>query len=226
MMRKYLLAGGVAAVVLLGACGAEEATEDTTTEEAVEETFENDVDEESETIEEDTEEASEEESAEEDSAGTDEATRSNPAALGETVSVEVVTYDENGERLAGTGNVTVDNVVRRTEAVDILTTEYMEPDPIDDGQEWAVFDLTFELTEFEDDDHAVLVSENIEIFKEDGSNVSQDTYMWVEDEAFPAGEIYSGGTASGKVARAVPEGKPFLIKYNDHMEAEAFFRVE
>src|SRR5699024_7385298 len=153
-----------------------------------------------------------------------ESSRSNPLALGETTEVKVVTYDDEGEELQGKANVTVDNVLRGQEALGALETEGMITEaPEEEGIEWAVFDLSYELVEFEDDDYPVNVSDDVEIYLEDGSMVEQTGYTWVEGQEFPMGELYSGGSASGKVARMVKEGEPILIKFDDFMEAEAWY---
>lgn len=262
-MKKYLLAGGLSTVLLLGACGEdttneEESTEETTAEESSEsaessgsseevdqlqaendtlqaeneelraqvEDLQEQLDNTSDVASEESTDSSEGDSEDSESAGND-SSRSNPLALGETAEVSVVTYNDEGEELTGTANVTIDNVLRGQEALDALDTEGMStPAPEEEGVEWAVFDMTYELTEFEDEDYPVNVSDDVEIYLEDGSSVEQTGYTWVEGDEFPVTEIYSGGTAEGKVARMVPEGEPFLIKFDDWMEAEAWYQVD
>lgn len=167
-----------------------------------------------------------EETAGEDSEDVgNESTRTNPLALGETAEVKVTTYDDEGNELNGKANVTIDNVVRGQEALDIMSSDGMTYEaPDEEGYEWAVFDLTYELTEYVDADTAHFVGEDVEIIHEDGSQAPNVTA--VLDDEFPMGEIYEGGTSSGKVARPVPEGEPFLIKFDDYIDAQAFYQVD
>ncbi|GAB3065571.1 hypothetical protein ACFOU0_12425 [Salinicoccus sesuvii] len=87
-MKKYLLSGGFAAVLMLGACGggesAEESTEETADEETTEETTE-----EADTVAESTEESTEEETTEEETAGSTEATEQAEAEGKEEIASEV-----------------------------------------------------------------------------------------------------------------------------------------
>lgn len=236
-MKKLLFTSALATSLILAACGnGEESTESTDSSAEVEQLQEQvaqleeenaqlqeQLDNTSTAVEEDTEDSGSD-SVEVDN----ESSRSNPLVLGETTEVKVVTYDDEGEALQGKANVTVDNVVRGQDALDALQTEGMStPAPDDKDLEYIVFDLTYELTEFEDEDYPVSVMDDIEIYTEDGSSVDQSNHMtWVDGEEFPIGELYSGGSASGKVARVVPVGEPFLIKYDDWVEAEAWYQVD
>lgn len=235
-MKKLIFTSALATSLILAACGSgEESTESTDNSAEVEQLQEQvaQLEEENAQLQEqldNTSIAAEEdtEDSESDSVEVDnESSRSNPLALGETTEVKVVTYDDEGEELQGKANVTVDNVVRGQEALDVLTTEDMTTEaPEEEGIEWAVFDLSYELVEFEDEDYPVNVADDVEIYLEDGSMVEQTGYTWVEGQEFPMGELYSGGSASGKVARMVKEGEPILIKFDDFMEAEAWYLAE
>lgn len=235
-MKKLIFTSALATSLILAACGSgEESTESTDNSAEVEQLQEQvtQLEEENAQLQEqldNTNTAVEEdkEDSESDSVEVEnESSRSNPLALGETTEVKVVTYDDEGEELQGKANVTVDNVLRGQDALDALATEGMTTDaPEEEGIEWAVFDLKYELVEFENEDYPVNVSDDIEIYLEDGSMVEQTGYTWVEGEEFPTGELYSGGTAEGKVARMVKEGEPILIKFDDFMEAEAWYLAE
>lgn len=236
-MKKLLFTSALSTSLILAACGSgEESTESTDNSAEVEQLQEQvaQLEEENAQLQEqldNTNTAVEEdkEDSESDSVEVDnESSRSNPLALGETTEVKVVTYDDEAEELQGKANVTIDNVVRGQEALDALDTGGMStPAPDDESLEYVVFDLTYELTEFEDEDYPVSVMDDVEIYTEDGSSVDQSGYTtWVEGEEFPATELYSGGNASGKVARVVPVGEPFLIKYDDWVEAEAWYQVD
>lgn len=235
-MKKLIFTSALATSLILAACGSgEESTESTDNSAEVEQLQEQvaQLEEENAQLQEqldNTSIAAEEdtEDSESDSVEVDnESSRSNPLALGETTEVKVVTYDDEGEELQGKANVTVNNVVRGQEALDVLTTEDMTTEaPEEEGIEWAVFDLSYELVEFEDEDYPVNVADDVEIYLEDGSMVEQTGYTWVEGQEFPMGELYSGGSASGKVARMVKEGEPILIKFDDFMEAEAWYLAE
>lgn len=258
-MKKYLLASGLATVLLLGACGeetgSEESTEETTEESsdiaestdnsedlgqlqaendtlqaeneelrAQVEDLQEQLDNTSDVASEESTDSSEGDSEDSESAGND-SSRSNPLALGETAEVSVLTYDDEAEALTGTANVTIDNVLRGQEALDEMEGEYSYYEPYEEeGYEWVVFDLSYELTEFEDTDTPVFVSDDIRIYHEDGSQAPSE--MAVLDDDFQSGNIYEGGSASGKVARPAPEGESFLIKFDDYMEAEAWYQVD
>ncbi|MCD2137194.1 bZIP transcription factor [Salinicoccus halitifaciens] len=260
-MKKYLLAGGLSTVLLLGACGEdttneEESTEETTAEESSEsaessgsseevdqlqaeneelqaeneelqtqvEDLQEQLDNTSDVASEESTDSSEGDSEDSESAGND-SSRSNPLALGETAEVSVVTYNDEGEELTGTASVTIDNVLRGQEALDEMEGEYSYYEPYEEeGYEWVVFDLSYELTEFEDTDTPLFVSDDIRIYHEDGSQAPSE--MAVLDDDFQSGNIYEGGSASGKVARPAPEGESFLIKFDDYMEAEAWYLVD
>lgn len=235
-MKKILFTSALATSLILAACGnEEESTESTDSSAEVEQLQEQvaQLEEENAQLQKQLDNTST--AAEEDSDSSsgefadagNESSRSNPLALGETTEVKVVTYNDDSEELTGKANVTVDNVLRGQEALSALDTEGMTTEaPEEEGIEWAVFDLKYELVEFEDDDYPVNISDDVEIYLEDGSRVEQTSYTWVEGEEFPTGEVYSGGTAEGKVARMVKEGEPILIKFDDFMEAEAWYQVD
>ncbi|MHC0552135.1 bZIP transcription factor [Salinicoccus sp. CNSTN-B1] len=237
-MKKYLLMGGLATTLMLGACGGEEESASTNENNDAEKVEQLEAEnEELRTQIEDLQEqldntsmAAEEESTSDDSSDSEgevgnDSTRTNPLALGETAEVKITTYDDEAEELNGVANVTIDNVVRGQEALDMMSSDGMSYDaPDEEGYEWAVFDLTFELVEFVDADTPISLGEDVSIINEDGSQAPLVTA--VIDDEFPIGELYEGGTASGKVARPVPEGEPFIIKYDDYIDAQAFYEVE
>lgn len=105
----------------------------------------------------------------------------------------------------------------------MITTEYSEPDEAIEGTEWVVFDVKFNLTELSDDDEKITFSDDFEIITEDGSTIEK-AYTTFDDE-FGVQDTYSGGTAEGKVAAYAPVGESFIIKYDDYMRAEAYFKV-
>ena len=237
-MKKLLFTSTLATALILGACSGEEAsTESSDNSAEVEELQEQiaQLEEENASLQEqldNTSTAVDEES--DDSSGEDEfadagndSSRNNPLPLGESAEIKILTYDDEGERLNGKANVTVDNVIRGQEALDAVQAEYLEVEaPTEEGLEWAVFDLTFELTDFQSEDYPLMVADDVKIYSEDGSEIEQTEYAYVEREEFPLNELYTGGSVSGKVVRAVPEGEPFLIKFDDLMEAEAWYQVD
>lgn len=235
-MKKLLFTSALATSLILAACGSGEGSTDSADNSAEVEQLQEQVaqlEEENAQLQEELDNTST--AVEEDSESTsdefadagNESSRSNPLVLGETAEVKVVTYNDDSEELTGKANVNVDNVLRGQEALDALATEGMTTEaPEEEGIEWAVFDLSYELVEFEDEDHPVNVADDVEIYLEDGSMVEQTGYTWVEGQEFPMGELYSGGSASGKVARMVKEGEPILIKFDDFMEAEAWYLAE
>lgn len=236
-MKKLLITSVLSSALILAACGSEEESTESTDNSAEVEQLQEQVaqlEEENTELKEQLDNATtvveeESEESESDSVEIDnESSRTNPLTLGETTEVKVVTYNDEVEELQGIANVTVDNVVRGQEALDALDTGDMYTEaPEDESLEYIVFDLTYELTEFEDEDYPVSVMDDVEIYTEDGSNVDQSGYMtWVDGEEFPVTELYEGGTASGKVVRVVPIDEPFLIKFDDYMYAEAWYQVD
>lgn len=194
--------------------GGEEVTETETTE--TEEVEEEDVSTEVET-EEETEEV-----AEENQAGT----RTEPLNVGDTGVINLVKYkdDEDFTEVKGVADITISNIVRGESAIPLLTTEYSTPEEPAEGMEWVVFDSTFVLTDTTDDNESFSISEDFTVIKEDGSGVEKSYIMFDGMLEFP--EIYSGGTATGKVAVQAPVGESFIIKYDDMMDAEAYFKVD
>lgn len=235
-MKKLIFTSALATSLILAACGSgEESTESTDNSAEVEQLQEQvaQLEEENAQLQEqldNTNTAVEEdkEDSESDSVEVEnESSRSNPLALGETTEVKVVTYDDEGEELTGKANVTVDNVLRGQDALDYMNSGGMGTyDQYDEeeGYEWIVFDLIFELTDFVDADTPYFAGENIEVIKEDGSQAP--AVMAVIDDEFPAGEIYEGASVSGKVARPAPIDEPFQIKYDDYMDAEVWYQVD
>ncbi|MEY8560091.1 hypothetical protein AALF85_05280 [Jeotgalicoccus halotolerans] len=235
-MKKLLFTSALATSLILAACGSgEESTESTDSSAEVEQLQEQvaQLEEENAQLQEqldNTSTAAEEDadsSSDEFADAGNESSRSNPLALGETTEVKVVTYNDDSEELTGKANVTVDNVLRGQEALDAVQMEYLEIEPpAEEGMEWAVFDLKYELTDFESEDYPLMVADDVKIYAEDGSEIEQNEYASVEGEEFPLNELYAGGSASGKVARVVPAGEPFMIKFDDYMEAEAWYQVD
>lgn len=209
-MKNYLLTGGFAAILLLGACGSEEPTQEESTEEdsAMAEG-------------ESTEEATEEVSTE----TSDKGTRSNPYKIGESAEITVSDYDDEMNTLEGKAVVTIDNVLRGEEALDYINEEspgtHEQPD--EEGLEWIVFDVTFGLEEYVDDDTSYVVSNNFSIFNEDGEQVSPAVVS--VGDSHSGNSVFQGGTLDKKEGYAAPSEGSFLLKYAD-AEEDVFFEVE
>lgn len=217
-MKKILFGTALSAALLLAACGGdtEETESDMNTSSEETETTES---------EESTEETETTDETESEDSANNEGSRSNPLSLGETAEIQVLTYSDEGEDLTGTANITVDNVLRGEEALSAMEDEYMGYEAYEDeNYEWVVFDLTFELTEFTDPDTAFFAGDNIEIYSTEGSPAPNE-FATIPNEFMP-GELYEGGSITGKVARPAPKDESFLIQYNDGVSDTAFFEVQ
>lgn len=240
-MKKLLLTGSLTTALLLAACSGE--TEETNTEadnaseeleqvQAENEELKTQVEElENRLAEQDEAETESESDAGEkketsDSQNVDAGSRMEPLTLGETGTISILTYsdDEDMEEITGVAEITVDNVVRGNEAVSILTGEYSEPEEAPEGMEWVVFDTTISLKELSDENEEISFSGDFTAYTSEGSEIERTFTSF--DEEFGIQGLYSGGTATGKVALFAPQGEPFLIKYDDYIRAEAYYQVD
>lgn len=217
-MKNYLLTGGFAAMLLLSACGSEEPTQEEA-DQAEAEFNESSAD----ASDEQTEEATEEQT--EESSESDKGSRSNPYKVGETAEITISDYDDDYEAMEGKANVTIENVLRGEEAFNYINEQSAgtHDQPDEEGLEWIVFDVTFELEEYVDDDTSYVVSNNFSIFNEDGEQVSP-AIVSVGD-SHSGNTVFQGGTLEGKEGYAAPSEGSFLLKYAD-AEEDIFFEVE
>ncbi|MFD2830211.1 bZIP transcription factor [Corticicoccus populi] len=243
-LKKYILTAGFSSLLLLSACSGNEENSADSSEEAdnrinelqddlaAAESENEQLQEEISQLEEQLEAQEINQTENDDSESTNETSdiqagsRSEPLALGETGTIEIRTYadDEDMTEITGLAEITVDNVIRGDEAVSILTGEYSEPEEPAEGMEWVVFDAQFILTELSDDDEVISFSDDFEIVTEDGSTVEK-VYTSFDDDFFIQ-DVYSGGSAEGKIAVQAPAGESFIIKYDDYMGAKAFYQVD
>ena len=217
-MKNYLLAGGLATILLLGACGddtesgnAPESTEDATQEEETE-------------VVEDTNETEEHADVEAET-DSDKGSRTNPYAVGETAEITVTDYDDDMNLLEGKANVTIDNVMRGEEAFNQLNEEIapaMQEQPDEEGMEWMLFDLEFELLEYVDDDTSYTFATAVTFFNEDGEQVPS-TFAARGEAAGTT--VFQGGTVTSQEAYTAPSEGKVLIKIND-AEEDIYFEVE
>lgn len=218
-MKKLLFLLVSFSILLLVACGGNEnetTTEEkpTTTEEITEEES-TDTEEESANTEED----------DEKSDVKDTGSRTEPLNLGDTAKINVVTYDDEGEEIKGTAEVIIDNIFRGQEALELMKDEYSEYEAYeDDSYEWVVFDLSYKLVSFDDDDAEFWVGDDIQIYDEEGSPAPNE--FATIPNGFEAKELLSGGSLNGKVARPAPKDKPFLIRFDDGVSESAWFKAE
>lgn len=233
-MKKILLTSVLGSALILGACSGEEVTSESENNSEELEQLQSENDELKTKIEELENKLTEQEEAEEtendeieenELTENDAGTRTNPIEIGETGTISIFTYtdDDAMDEVTGAAELTVDHVVRGDEAISILKTEYSEPEEAPENMEWVVFDVKFNLTELSDEDEKVTFTDDFEVITEDGSTIEKAYTTF--DEEFGVQDTYSGGTAEGKVAVHAPAGEPFIIKYDDYMRAEAYFKV-
>lgn len=208
-MRKYLLAGSLSTLLILSACGNEES-------EAEESTDENE------------EVATENEESEQGTEESEQGTRSNPYQLGDTAEIDV-SDTVDGEEVHGTANITIDDVKRGDDAMAEINYEgrgnehgqYEE----DEDLERMVFNMDFELVDFEDDDTPYESRARVLTYNENGEELPDDTIPNIQDD-FDRTELYQGGTQSGQVNQVAPKEGPFMIKIVNFLNDDVFFEVE
>jgi hypothetical protein len=152
-----------------------------------------------------------------------EGTRTNPLSVGDTKNIQVRALTDDYEEVTGSAELTINNIVRGDEAYNALMNENQFNEPAPEGFEWVLINMTYHLTEMEDENMPVFVSDNIQIITDDGSSIENESA--VTPDEFPWTEIYSGGKAEGNVSKLAPVGEPFLIKFDDY-DNTVFFEVE
>lgn len=167
--------------------------------------------------------ASEVESSEETSAP---GKRSNPVAIGESATWDVLYSDADYNPLEGTVTTKISNVIRGEEALNQLMTanEFNEAAP--EGYEWVIFDMSLTLDEGSEDDPFNTSTIMITPIASDGSEVDQSSYATFEDGTeFGWKDLYKGGNDAGKVGLIVPEGDDTLIEVSD-MNTSVFYNLK
>lgn len=163
----------------------------------------------------------------EEEGGTTESSRTEPLELGETAVIKFVDYDEEYEEIEGEAKIILENAIRGQEALDTINKDnygtYSQYED-EEGYEWAVFDLTFELVDYVDGDTPYFATDSLTVVNEDGSQVPG--MMLTMKGAFPSGEIYEGATSTGKVAVIAPIEGSYQIKYEVGSGDEVWYHVE
>lgn len=208
-MKKTLFAFTLALSVVLSACGTE-GNEDTPTVNTGSEDRQ---------MEEKTVEENESVEETEDEVEEQQGTRTNPYELGDTA--EIIVSNSDGE---GKAKIKIDNVLRGDEALERMNElSYGNHEaPGDDNSEWTIFDVTFALTEFVDDNTEYKVVNNFSIFDGDGKKLSTNTaYI----DSVDSNELYQGATVEMSEAYQVPKDGEFLIRVTEG-EEDIFYRVD
>ena len=146
--------------------------------------------------------------------------RSEPFDVGDTVAVEVFEYANGFNRIFGTAEITIDDVITGDEANEMLQAESRFNTVAPEGYEWAVISMTFYLADFENDDVSIGVTDSITIVSESGSTPPNEYALPPSPLTYT--EVYSGGEVRGNMAKLVPEDESFLI-YFDSFKAEDLF---
>ena len=210
-MKKYLLTGGISALLVLSACGNDEPTE-----EEVAQSEEEVSSEEVTTTEEPTEEVTEEMEQ------SDQGTRSNPYTTGDMAEVTILDYDDDFNEMAGKANISFDNVLRGEEALNEINDGPGTIEAPEDGMEWMTFDFTFELAEYVDADTKYTFATNFPTYTEDGEQFVGTTTA-VGEQA--GNSVYEGGSVTSRQALTVPEGEKVLIGFSD-AEEDVLFEIK
>ena len=146
--------------------------------------------------------------------------RSEPFDVGDTVAIEVFEYANGFNRMFGTAEITIDDVVTGDEAFDVLIEESRFNNEAPDGYEWAIISMTFYLADFEDDDISIGVTDSLSIVSVSGSTPPNEYALPPSPLTYT--EVFSGGEVKGNMAKLVPVDESFLI-YFDSFKAEDLF---
>lgn len=207
ILRNTFLTGALIGTLFLTACGGDEVDDNQNSPNNDTEATNNDTM---------NDNAQEETSASEDVSETsDKGTRSNPYSLGETAEINISEYDESGDELTGTAEVTIDNVLRGQDALNFMESdggtghsEHENPE-----LEYVVYDYKFKLTDFVDDNTAYFANDKTQVYNTDGSPSENVIVSFIDN--FEAANIYQGAEVSGPVGKVAPKDEPFMIKYTD-----------
>ena len=151
--------------------------------------------------------------------------RSNPVAVGQSATWDLVYYDAESNRIDGVVTASISNVVRGEEAYNqlIAANPYNEAAP--EGFEWVIFDLKATLDEGSADDPFNTVNLSITPVASDGSEVAQPFYATFETGTdFGFKDLYKGGTDEGKKGLIVPVGDETLVEITD-WNTSVFFKL-
>lgn len=133
-------------------------------------------------------------------------------------------YSSGFNRVFGTAEITIEDIVVGDEAYEILQEESRFNEEAPDGYEWAVISLNFYLASFEDEDMSIGVTDSISIVSESGSTPPNDYALPPRPLTYT--EVYSGGEANGNVAKLVPVDEPFLIYFDSFKAEDLFFMYD
>ncbi len=146
--------------------------------------------------------------------------RSEPFDVGDTVAIEVFEYASGFNRMFGTAEITIDDVVTGDDAFDALIEESRFNSEAPDGYEWAIISMTFYLADFENDDISIGVTDSLSIVSVSGSTPPNEYALPPSPLTYT--EVFSGGEVKGNMAKLVPIDESFLI-YFDSFKAEDLF---
>lgn len=208
-MKNALLYVSLLLVMLLVACGEEEAKEKSSAPTNKSEEVSKDV--------ETSKEADKTESPEFGK-------RSNPVPVGTTQSVDIAIYDNESNSFAGKADITITEVKRGQEVLDLVLAqnEYNETPP--EGYEYILLNVKATLTEAETEDYAWLADGwDFNFIGEDGSPYEMASVVY---EPEYHGEVYVGGTVEGFVVNQVKVNDPIKVVYEDGNWDNVFFSTK
>lgn len=157
---------------------------------------------------------------------TNSGSRSNPVALGETITQDIEFLSEESSH-SGNRSITLSNVSRGEEVYNYLMEANQFNERAPEGMEWVMLDVEYTLNEADTEDEAVYVTPDFSVVASDGSEISQsEAYATLDSgEEFGYVELYSGGQASGKYAFFAPIGDEVLLKFDDWIAPSIFFSL-
>ncbi|OLN21915.1 hypothetical protein BTO30_12520 [Domibacillus antri] len=165
-------------------------------------------------------ETTEEEPAESKEVGS----RSNPVPLGSTATITGNIYDEESNSFDATVDITIKEVKRGQEVLDILKAENEFNEDPADGFEYMMVTVEANVKEAGTEDFAFLISNgDFDFISEDGKTYEMISVV-TPDELFE--EIYSGGTSGGNFVGQVKIGEKVTLGYEDGDFKNVFFATQ
>lgn len=151
--------------------------------------------------------------------------RSNPIAIDQSATWDVLYSDAESNRIEGIVTASISNVVRGEEAYNQLVAANPYNEPAPEGYEWVIFNLKVALDEGSVDDPFNTAVLSVTPVASDGSEVAQTSYPTFENGTdFGYKDLYKGGTAEGKKGVIVPIGDETLLEITD-WNTSVFFKL-
>lgn len=152
--------------------------------------------------------------------------RSNPVPLGETVEFPVEYANEDwSETFKGRATLSISDIIRGQEALDILMSENEFNETAPEGYEWMIFTTSMKLIEG-DEDYPYVPLNIFTVIDESGSEIPQDLYATFDGNEFGFTDIFPGGTATGRIAKVVKVDEQPLLSFSEGLINTYYFSTK